>query len=126
MASVGIDRETGQIMTGFPHLVQSLYVIISTKFGARFRDRAFGSDIPPLLGRNIVPATFLRFITAFILAVELYEPRLRVVQVTFPGTSNSPDRIRAGQVGLAVLGQYMPNGHLGDYTTEGPAQILIL
>lgn len=126
MASVGIDRETGKPLTGLQHVVQSMYVIISTKFGARFRRRAFGSDIPPLLGKNIVPSTFLRFVAAFIVACELWEPRVRIVQVTFPGSSNSPDRIRAGQIGLAVLGQYLPNGHLGDPTPEGPASLLLL
>lgn len=126
MASTGIDRETGKYIHGLDHVIQSLYVILSTRFGSRFRRRGFGSEVPPLLGKNIVPSTFLRFVAAFVVAVELWEPRLRVVQVTFPGASNSPDKIRAGKVGLAVLGQYLPNGHLGDTTPAGPAQILIL
>lgn len=126
MARVGINRETGEPLTGFAHLVQSAYVILSTKFGSRVMLRRGLSAVPGLLGRNIVPSTFLRFATALIVALELWEPCLRVVQITFPSSSNSPTLIRDGKVGIAILGQWLPNALDGDKTPSGPAQVLIL
>jgi phage baseplate assembly protein W len=43
----GIDRATGRLLDGWPHVVQSIVVIITTTYGERMRaagsDRAFRS-----------------------------------------------------------------------------------
>lgn len=115
----GIDRRTGKLISGFDHVVQSLSVIFRTRIGSRVLRRLFGSEIPGLLGKNIVPSTFLRFATAVHVAVELWEPRFRVRQVTFPSDRNSPDEIRKGHIGIAMLGEYRPRALQGDFTVEG-------
>jgi phage baseplate assembly protein W len=120
MSSTGIDRRTGRILTDCDHVVQSLEVIFTTHFGEREMRRTFGSNVPPILGReNIVPSTFLKFATAIIVSIELFEPRFRIKQVTFPGARNSPEGVRRGKVGMAMLGEYRPRGHLGDPTPDG-------
>ncbi|GJD78014.1 GPW/gp25 family protein [Methylobacterium gregans] len=132
--SVGIDRNTGRVLRGFAHVKQSLGVLFSTGIGSRILLRLFGSAIPSLLGKNIVPSTFLKFATAIHVAVELWEPRFRLIQVTFPRdtsadgstpATNSPERIRAGRIGVALHGQYRPRGHLGDPTPEGSSQTIL-
>lgn len=115
----GIDRRTGKMISGFAHVVQSLSVIFKTRIGSRVLRRLFGSEIPGLLGKNIVPSTFLRFATAVHVAVELWEPRFRVRQVTFPSDRNDPDEIRKGRIGIAMLGEYRPRALQGDFTVEG-------
>lgn len=122
----GIDRRTGRVLLGFPHVVQSLEVIFTTALGTRVMRRLFGSEVPGLLGKNIAPTTFLRFATAVHVAIELWEPRFRVVQVTFPRSENPPEEIRRGKIGIALYGQYRPRGHLGDPTPEGENRTLQL
>lgn len=130
----GIDRETGKLLDGFAHVRQSLHVIFTTGIGTRIMRRLFGSEIPGLLGKNIVPSTFLRFATAVHVALQLWEPRFRLVQVTFPRDgalepnvgANTPETVRRGRIGIALYGEYRPRGHLGDPTPEGGAQTIIL
>lgn len=136
----GIDRRTGKILRGYAHLKQSLGVIFTTGIGTRIMRRLFGSAIPSLLGKNIAPSTFLKFAVAVHVAVELWEPRFRLIQVTFPrepgddaapaqtptAGQNSPESIRAGRIGIALHGQYRPRALAGDLTPEGAPQTLTL
>ena len=114
----GIDRLTGKPLAGFDHVVQSLRVIFATRIGARVMRRTFGSQVPALLGRNIAQSTFLRFATAVHMAVELWEPRFRLQQVTFPRDDNTPETVRKGRIGLALVGEYRPRALQGDPTPE--------
>lgn len=115
----GIDRHTGCLLDGWAHVRQSLAVIFATLIGARVMRRTFGSAIPGLLGQNLTPATLLRFYTAIILSVELWEPRYRVRRVSYPAASNSAALLSQGLVGLQLEGEYRPRGHLGDPTPAG-------
>jgi uncharacterized protein len=109
----GMNARTGKLLTGWPHVVQSLGVIFSTRIGERVMRRWFGSAVPGLLGENLTPATFLRFFSAIYAAVELYEPRFRIIKVT-PLYAE-----RDGRAGLQIDGEYRPRGHLGDFTPAG-------
>lgn len=133
--SNGVNRHTGQPLGGFAHLKQSLSVLFTTRIGSRVLKRLFGSAIPALLGKNIAPSTFLKFATAVHVAIELWEPRYRLIQVTFPrdddaadptAGKNGPESIRAGRIGIALYGEYRPRGHLGDPTPEGGSRTLII
>lgn len=119
MPSFGIDRNTGKRLVGWPHVVQSLLVLFSTRIGSRIMRRAFGSDVPALLGReNVSRAAVLRFWTAIILAVELWEPRFRIVKIGMPASSNGTDKARAGKLGFSATGQYRPYALQGDFTSD--------
>lgn len=114
----GIDRRTLRVLDGWPHVVQSIEVILTTRIGARVMRRTFGSAVPGLLGRPLTPRTILRYATAIIVALELWEPRFRIRQVTFPTPSNNPDSLRLGKLRIVMLGEYRPRAHLGDFTVE--------
>ncbi|MFL9828926.1 GPW/gp25 family protein [Rhodoplanes sp. SY1] len=112
----GIDRRTGRILSGWDHVLQSLEVIFSTRFGSRVLRRWFGSDIPKLLGEKLVPSTVLRFWTAVAIAIDTWEPRYRITRI---GIAASAEQARLGGLGFTIYGAYMPRGHLGDPTPEG-------
>jgi phage baseplate assembly protein W len=116
--STGIDRFTGRPLSDWPHVVQSILVILSTRIGDRVMRRSFGSAIPGLLGRNLVPATLLRFYTAIAIAIELWEPRFRVRQFEFQGAENSANDLRQGRLGIRMIGDYRPRALSGDMTVE--------
>ena len=120
MSSVGIDSQTGKVLTGFAHVRQSLAVLFKTAFGERILRRRFGSLVPGLLGReNITVGALGRFATAIVVAIELWEPRFKLKQITFPAERNPPEALRRGRLSMMLLGEYRPRGHLGDPTPEG-------
>ena len=110
----GIDRTTGKVLSGWPHVVQSLEVIFSTRFGERVMREWFGSMVPAMLGENLTPATVLRTKLAIWVAIETWEPRFRIAQITSLSVN------RQGQYRLEMEGEYRPRAHLGDFTVEGP------
>lgn len=114
----GLDRATGRSLDGWDHLKQSIAVILTTRIGERIMRRTFGSDVPRLLGEPLVPRTVLRFFTAIIVAIELYEPRYRITRVRTAAGQNDADRARLGRLGIAIEGEYRPRAHLGDFTPE--------
>ncbi|MGV1352836.1 GPW/gp25 family protein [Klebsiella pneumoniae] len=111
----GIDRKTGRLLTGWAHVMQSLEVIFTTRFGERVMRRWFGSFIPKILGENMTPSTILKFWTAICVAIDLWEPRYKVTRITPFG---NPEGMRQGALGFQIDGVYMPRGHLGDKTPE--------
>jgi len=113
----GLNRDTGKLLDGWPHVVQSLMVIFTTGFGTRVMRRWFGSSVPQLLGESIVPSTVVRFYGAVATAIELWEPRFRVTKVT--PLAAAPEATRGGLLGLRIDGEYRPRGHLGDFTPDG-------
>jgi phage baseplate assembly protein W len=125
----GINAETGKIITdGWLHTVQSVQIILSTRFGERVERRHFGSLLPHLLGENLTPETFLRFLASIpqsLAVVELNglarEPRFEVVRASKWNTT--PETVRAGRVGITIEGIYFPRGHLGDRTPDGVRRI---
>ena len=122
--TAGIDRRTGKVLDGWAHVVQSLGVIFTTRLGARVMRRTFGSAIPGLLGKPLVPSTTLKFFVAYAIAVELWEPRFRVRRFSYP-SSNSPERMRQGQIGFRVDGDYLPGALEGDQTIAIPQTLTV-
>ena len=116
--STGIDRETGKPLTDWDHTVQSILVILSTHFGERVMRRVFGSAVPRVLGKNLVPDTMLKFYMAVAVAIELWEPRFRVRRFDYPGATNSPQDLRQGRIGIRLIGDYMPRALEKDFTVE--------
>ena len=116
--STGIDRETGKPLSDWDHTVQSILVILSTHFGERVMRRVFGSAVPRVLGKNLVPDTMLKFYMAVAVAIELWEPRFRVRRFDYPGATNSPQDLRQGRIGIRLIGDYMPRALEKDFTVE--------
>ena len=116
--STGIDRETGKPLTDWGHTQQSILVILTTHFGERVMRRDFGSQVPGLLGKNLTPQTMMRFYTAIAIAIAIWEPRFRVIRFVHPISENNPNKLRQGQIGFRMLGEYRPRALSGDLTVE--------
>lgn len=114
--TAGMNRETGRVLVGWPHVEQSIGVILITSFGTRIMRGWFGSLVPQMLGENLTERTVLRFVQAAVVAIELFEPRFKILQVKMEGT---PETLRRGQLKVAIQGDYRPRALYGDFTVEG-------
>lgn len=123
MSSAGIDRRTGQPLTGFDHVVQSVEVIVTTLIGMRVMRRTFGAALLRMLGENLSSETVMRATMAIAMALELWEPRFALKQVVIG--ENSPEAMRQGRLRMSLIGEYRPRGHLGDTTPAGLRTITI-
>lgn len=116
-ASTGFDRYTGQIVYDWAHVLQSLDVIFTTRFGERVMREWFGSAVPNLLGRNLTPREVVPYFAAICAAVEMWEPRFRVTNIQVL------EATRTGRLSLFIDGVYRPRALYGDYRTEGPRKL---
>ena len=123
----GIDRQTGRLIDGWPHVVQSIMVIFTTGFGERMLRRWFGSSVPQLLGNSLTEATVVSFFAAIVTSLEVRErdtglprePRFKITKIT-------PLKVdRSGNLRIEISGIYMPRGHLGDFTPEDLRSITV-
>jgi phage baseplate assembly protein W len=124
----GIDRRTGQVISGWAHVLQSLEVIFTTRYGERAGRRHLGSFVPAILGKNLVESTIINFWTAICVAIErpaedMGEPRYKITQIVPYG---SPEEMRGGRVRFQLNGVYYPRGHLGDFTAAGPRAAIVI
>ena len=113
---VGMDRRTGKIMVGWPHVEQSLGMIFSTRFHERPLRRWVGSFVPHILAENMTERAISRFYWAIAGAIDLWEPCYRIKRVSLYGTSS--DIYRTGGLNVQNYGIYRPRAHLGDTTPE--------
>lgn len=112
--SVGINAQTGATLTGWDHVVQSLRDVFLTRFGARIMREWYGSLVPEALGRNITQAEMLPVIASITAAIEQWEPRFVVVDVSIDGSA-----ARGGNLSIVLNGQFLPRALLGDTTVQG-------
>lgn len=108
MSSVGIDRRTGQVLTGWAHVVQSIEDILTTPVLTRVMRRLYGSDSPKLIDAPMNQASLLALYVAIAEALAAWEPRYELKHVGF--TAAGAD----GSATIALAGIYYPNGHRGD------------
>ena len=120
---VGIDRRTGKILVGWPHVLQSIETILMTRYHERVLRRWVGSFVPHILGESAIPRVITRFFWAIASSIELWEPNYRVTRVRIAQREDesrltSVEQLRAGQMSNRIEGVYRPRGHLGDFTPE--------
>jgi phage baseplate assembly protein W len=84
----GMNRNTGQPLSGTDHIRQSVADILTTPTGSRRMLMGYGSDIPLLVDNPVDKTTDIRLIMATAVALAQWEPRIRVdsVQVTRTGS----------------------------------------
>ncbi len=116
----GIDAVTGRPLAGWPHVVQSIGIIISTRLGERCMRRWFGSVTMSMLGSLANRRNLLRLMQSIAVAIDLHEPRFHVLNVT------PVELDRAGRFKIIIEGEYRPRGHLGDLRPEGTRRITLL
>lgn len=105
--SVGLNRETGKILTGIDHIAQSIEVILTTSVGSRVMREWFGVPPNAILGENMVQTIILRWWHVVSAALLIFEPRfvprrLLVIRVE-----------RSGTLEMNILGDFKPYAHLG-------------
>ena len=110
--STGIDRETGDVLTDYDHVVQSVAVIFTTRFGERVMREWVGSPVSTLLGRLMNASEILTFFAAVQATVDTFEPRLKVRKIEPLSVS------RLGAVGIRIVVEYRPRALSGDLTPE--------
>lgn len=101
-------------------MVQSLYVLLTTRFHERVMLRYFGSFIPAMLGENLIERTVVRFFYAMAVAIELWEPRFRLIRIVVL------DATRSGLLSFRIEGVYYPNAHLEDFQTEQRKSLIFI
>ncbi|MDQ0422290.1 hypothetical protein J2045_003338 [Peteryoungia aggregata LMG 23059] len=117
MARVGVNAETGQLIYGWSHCVQSMREILETEIGLRVQRRTFGSELTRMIDR---PQNIETIIDIYSAVAEALEPRVvEGRQYGEPGfvlLRTSLDASEPGHVILSLGGVFFENGHLGDYS----------
>lgn len=109
----GVDAQTGKVLTGWDHCVQSIGKCLSTRFNSRPWRRGIGSDVPDIQDDNADPSTLFRLYVAVSDALNdplAGEPGFNLRSIALA---------RAGRDGRFVLlmdGEYFPRGHRGDFS----------
>lgn len=113
----GTNDVTGQVITGWPEVQQSLSTILTTPKGSRVMRRDFGCDHHRLLDR---PGNVGTIVDAFSAIVEAIEPRLvdgkQYGEPRFDLVRIAVTRSEAGFAEFELSGLYYPRGHLGDFS----------
>lgn len=115
--SVGLNAATGRILVGWPHVVQSLQDIFTTRFGSRVMREWYGSFVPHLMGRTISSNEMTPLFAAVTSAIEQFEPRYRVTRIQVVEVT------RTGALHVFLEGEYRPRAMFGDFTVEGARRI---
>ena len=116
MDSAGLDRRTFLPLQDFDHVVQSVEVIFNRRLGETIMLRHFASGLPDLLGRAITPTLIARYKSLLALAINTWEPRLRVALVSLAG--NSASAVTLGELRFTIFVRYRPRALSGDFTPE--------
>ncbi|MFJ4288754.1 GPW/gp25 family protein [Cupriavidus sp. NPDC089707] len=74
---------TGRALADREHILQSVRDILTTPIGTRVMRRDYGSLLPHLVDQPLHRATLLRAMSASVMALVRWEPRLRVTRVSF-------------------------------------------
>lgn len=77
-----MSRNTGRRLTEDEHIRQSVADILITPIGSRVERRPYGSIIPDLIDHPYNAANRLRLMSATVMAIGRWEPRLAISTVT--------------------------------------------
>jgi phage baseplate assembly protein W len=106
----GMDAETGRLLTGWEHCLQSIRCILTTRIGERVMRRAFGSLVPEMQDRNANARNILATYAAIADAIARWEPGFRLRSIRLTAAS------AGGAFSFEIGGDFFPRGHLGDYS----------
>ena len=118
-ASTGMDARTGDILTGWADVEQSIATILTTPIGTRVMRRKFGSELMELIDRPMNDRVILAAYAAVAVAIARWEPRFSLTQCDLIEASAE------GVLSIRLGGVYLPRGHLGDNTPATAAEILV-
>lgn len=110
----GIDARTGKVLTGVPHLVQSLEKIWRTRRGNMFMLLDFGHELRELLSEDLTPAIALLVYNEMVASAARWEPEYAITQLQFVSMTEF------GSLGIRHAGIYYPEGRYGNYDQAVP------
>ena len=116
---VDLDRETGEVISGWAHVEQCLGDIFTTFFGERIMREWYGSLVPKLLGENMTTDTIVRFFAALTSAIDQWEPRFKITRVTPLSVG------RDGKFQVQIEGDYRPLALIGNFTSAGAKRVTV-
>lgn len=79
----GMCETTGTLISGVPHVRQSLSRIVLTRIGTRIQRRDFGANILPLVSSPGNEATRVKTIAILAKAILTWEPRVKLSHILF-------------------------------------------
>ena len=109
-SSTGVNAVTGQPLSDWDHVQQSITKILTTPIGSRVMWRDFGSRLPDLVDAKMTDRNVLAIYSESADAINRWEPRFRMRY----GSLVRADA--GGVVQIELIGTYYPNGHRGDYS----------
>lgn len=75
-----MNKHTGQLLNEYEHIRQSITDILLTQKGTRLMRREYGSDLFNFIDRPTSRAVMLQLAVAAVMAIDEWEPRVRVKQ----------------------------------------------
>lgn len=99
----GMNRTTGQMLSGVDHLRQSIEDILTTPIGSRVMRRDYGSRLYQLVDAPINRALLVQIYSATAEALLKWEPRFELTQVRV-------ENITVEKVQIGLEGVYIPDG----------------
>lgn len=99
----GMDRTTGQPLSGMDHLRQSILDILSTRIGSRVMRRDYGSRVVDIIDAPVNDAFAVTLYAAIAESLDKWEPRFKLKKIDF----QMPE---VGKVFLSFEGIYLPSG----------------
>lgn len=86
----GMNVTTGKNIIGMEHIKQSVADILTTPLGSRVMRRDYGSVLPELIDQPLNGATLLRAYAAVSVAINQFEPRIRLQRIVKLVNSERP------------------------------------
>lgn len=102
-----LNHETGDLIEGWPQVVQSIQTLLSTPVSSRVFQREFGSDLPSLVGAPLNDVGILAVYVAVAEAIDRWEPRFELSDVAIEAEAT-------GRLKMTLHGAYRPRAHVGD------------
>ena len=99
----GMNRSTGQMLSGVDHLRQSIEDILTTPIGSRVMGRDYGSRLYQLVDAPINRALLVEIYSATAEALLKWEPRFELTRVQV-------ENITVGKIKIGLEGVYIPDG----------------
>ncbi|BBE51141.1 Baseplate assembly protein [Ferriphaselus amnicola] len=82
MIATGMSRTDGRRLDGLAHLRQSIQDILTTSVGSSVMNREYGSLLPELIDHPGHGGNLLRLMSATVMALGRWEPRLSIRKVS--------------------------------------------
>lgn len=108
--TVGLDRNTGRVLTGVDHLIQSIGDILTTPIGTRVMRRDYGCAAFEWIDAPMNEATKVDIYAAVAEALDRWEPRFKLERIVTVSAV-------AGKLAVNLIGRYLPEGR--EITVEG-------